>query len=152
MPSHTASSALISLYFAKEGTPWQYEVWKDITGIHHGLFPEDDALLPAGCTREQSNNLSSYFSRYNNISGEEAKIKFAGGRTGGDVVPGRDFWRKFVNSHWRKWRIHARITEAFTEGEVHPFTICSSFSGHNKSVSLVVHVSDDIYSSIYCHS
>ena len=45
MPSHTAASALIKLYFL-DGIPWKYPKWMEITGVKHGLFPSDDALLP----------------------------------------------------------------------------------------------------------
>lgn len=124
MPSHTVSSALVKLFYT-DGAPWCWSVWKDITGIHNGLFPLDDALLPKGFTRQDVIDVESYFSRYNAQSSEDAKIRYAAGNKG-DNIPGRKKWRDWVNAMWKEWRIHGKIMDVLTTGNLHPSMIMAN--------------------------
>ena len=49
MPTLPISHTLINLHKCN-GTPWQWPAWQNLTGIHHGLFLNDDALLPNNLT------------------------------------------------------------------------------------------------------
>jgi hypothetical protein len=121
MPSHTPASALIKLYLL-DGLPWEYPTWKAITGIHNGLFPSDDTLLPGGWTRQDVNDIKSYFDRYNQLPTEDDKIKFSVSRKADGLV-GREKWRTFVNKSWDKWGVHNLIVEGLRKESVHPITI-----------------------------
>jgi hypothetical protein len=125
MPSHTAASSLIQLYFCKghEGAPWIWEQWQLITGIKHGLFPEDDRFLPYGWTRLDSDDICSYFNHYQSLDTEENKKKFVVGSRGGGVFPGRDKWRAFINGNWEKWNVHDRIVRVLRDLHIHPISI-----------------------------
>lgn len=125
MPSHTAHSALIKLYFCPEanGAPWNWPQWQNITGIRHGLFPADDDKLPDDWTREDANNVYSFFSEYNRRVGEEAKKHFCANYKDGNHRVAGDIWTKFVRKHWEKWKIHDTIVKAFRQAGVHPMTL-----------------------------
>jgi hypothetical protein len=130
MPSHTVHSALVQMYWDDNGAPWQFSRWKEITGIHHGLFPDDGALLPYGWSRKTADLIASYFDQYKNLGSEEEKIKFSSGTKNASQVPGRALWKKWVTDMWRLWKIHARITEILVQENLHPLTIAlSSRSG-----------------------
>lgn len=118
MPSHTAPSALIKLYYLG-GAPWEWPTWQDITGIKHGLFPKDDNLLPKPWTREDANDIFSYFEAFNALDTEDKKLKFAVAK-GGAAVPGRQKWARFVSSHWEKWGIHSTIVTCLQAHNIHP--------------------------------
>lgn len=126
MPSHTVNSALVKLFYTN-GAPWSWTNWKDITGIHNGLFPLDDALLPKGFTRQDVVEIQSYFNLYNAQPSEDAKVRFAA-RNKGDNIPGRKKWRDWVNIRWKEWRIHGRITDVLTTGNLHPSMIMANDS------------------------
>ena len=66
MPSHTIHSTLTQMYFAKEHASalWDYPVWQELTGVHHGLFPADNNKLPAGWTRQTATDITSYFDQF----------------------------------------------------------------------------------------
>jgi len=136
MPSHTCTTALIDLYHAG-GAPWNYPKWQEITGVRHGLFPDDDSLLPRGWTREDAQNVASYFSRYKNIVGECAKLKFAASRTDGGSLPGRTFWRTWVTTNWGRWKIHRRVIDVYKENDCFPPTILQKYSTESKAVSFL---------------
>jgi hypothetical protein len=121
MPSHTIQSALIKLY-QLDAAPWKWQAWKDITGIHHGIFPEDDNLLPQGFTRPDVLAIKSYFDQYQAQPSEEAKIKFSA-QTKGPHVVGRNKWREWITAGWKSWKIHSRITDVLTNESLHPLTI-----------------------------
>lgn len=126
MPSHTVASALIQLFLNTtednlNGAPWTFDKFKTITGISHGLFPEEDAHLPKSWTREQSQLVRSYFDQYARIPSETAKITFAVGRKG--VVPGREIYRTFITELWRTSRMHDRITKILSVEGLHPITL-----------------------------
>ncbi|KAJ3963328.1 hypothetical protein EV361DRAFT_957199 [Lentinula raphanica] len=122
MPSHTAASALIKLYFLGN-YPWDWPIWQDRTGIHHGLFPDDDRLLPAKWTREDANDIKTYFQKFNMIVKDDDKIKFARGGKGAESLPGRKKWIDFVGKNWEKWKVHLSIVECLHRANVHPITL-----------------------------
>ena len=124
MPSHTIPSALIKLYHTN-GAPWHWTNWKEITGIHHGIFPTDDALLPKGFTRRDVIEIQSYFDQYNAQPTEDAKIKFAS-LYKVQPVPGRIKWRDWVTAGWKDWRIHTKITDVLTTEALHPVIIMAN--------------------------
>lgn len=132
MPSATVHSALAEMQL-EDGSPWNFSEWKRITGVSHGLFPTDDALLPKGWTRETATLIDSYFSQFDNLGTPEAKIQFASARRGAITVPGRDLWRAWVTACWREWHIHAKITDVLSSQNLHPLTI--SLNSKSKSLS-----------------
>jgi hypothetical protein len=126
MPSHTASSALIKL-FSFNGAPWQWPAWQERTGIHHGLFPDDDSKLPKGWTRKDAVDVQSYFRAYHLLPTEEKKIAFAVNAKGGaSAYPGREFWNNFIFRKWDSWNIHTAVIEELKEWGIHPLDILIS--------------------------
>uniref|UniRef100_A0A0W0GC69 Uncharacterized protein n=1 Tax=Moniliophthora roreri TaxID=221103 RepID=A0A0W0GC69_MONRR len=121
MPSHTAASALIKLYFL--GLPWDLPTWQDITNVRHGLFPEDDARLPKGWIRSHALDIKSYFERYNAQPSEDAKVRFATQTAGSEAVPGRKKWADWVQDNYASWGIHDTIVKCFHKHLCHPTTI-----------------------------
>lgn len=121
MPSHTVQSTLIKM-FHNDGAPWNWTTWKNITGIHDGIFPTDDALLPKGITRQDTIDIKSYFDQYQAQPNEDAKIKFAG-QNKGNPLPGRVKWREWVTTKWKEWKIHGIITDVLTREGLHPLNI-----------------------------
>lgn len=123
MPSHNTPSALIKLYFADNGLPWSSNKWQTITGIHHGLFPSDDSLLPKGITRHDADDIWSYFQEYNALDTEAKKIQFAVASRGSSAIPGRKKWSTWVNKLWERCKIHAKIVACFRQQGVHPIDV-----------------------------
>jgi len=126
MPSHTIQSALVKLHNL-DGAPWHWRPWNDITGIHNGIFPPDDTLLPKGLTRKDVIDIQSYFTQYEAQPSEDAKIKFAASK--GTPIPGRTKWRDWITTGWRVWKIHSRISEVMTTEGLHPAMIMARGSG-----------------------
>ncbi|KAJ2928163.1 hypothetical protein H1R20_g8938, partial [Candolleomyces eurysporus] len=123
MPSHTPASALVKLYFALRGAPWNFTRWQEITDVHHGLNPEKDEHLPPQLTRDEVTSILSYFSQYAALGSEDAKIKFASKarKKGKDSVPGRGFWTTWVNKRYNtRWKINGRIAKIFSSLGIHP--------------------------------
>ncbi|TFK17541.1 hypothetical protein FA15DRAFT_734316 [Coprinopsis marcescibilis] len=129
MPSHTNPSGLVKLYFADGAfpqAPWCFDGWQEITGIRHGLFDPDDKRLPPGWTRADSVAVYAYFDLYNKQIKEEDKQKVAIVPRGvkHDPIPGRTFFRDWVNGRWAKmWKIHIKISKALTDAGLHPVQI-----------------------------
>ncbi|KAF5362324.1 hypothetical protein D9756_002852 [Leucocoprinus leucothites] len=123
MPSHTAASALIKFYYLEGHPPWCWSKWQDRTGIRHGLFPEDDAKLPEGWSRQDANDVFSYFEAYNRLPTEDAKIKFATRTQGNTHHPGREIWLDFVKEQWAGWRVHDAVITELREWGCHPKSI-----------------------------
>ncbi|KAF5347355.1 hypothetical protein D9756_010004 [Leucocoprinus leucothites] len=121
MPSPPIEGAFIKLFLIR-GAPWRWTRWQELTGIQHGLFPYDDAQLPSGWTRENANEVNSYFRAYQNIEGEDARNKFVIGR-GQSKYPGRTFWRKWIKKQWAAWNIHSIIVNELKEADIHPHAI-----------------------------
>jgi TATA-binding protein-associated factor len=122
MPSHTPASALIKL-FSIGGAPWEWQAWKDRTGIRHGLFPKDDDFLPPGLTREDVTDVCSYFNAYQALKTEDDKITFATKTRGAPAYPGRKTWNLFVQKNWNRWGIHTAIIEELKDWDIHPYDI-----------------------------
>ncbi|KAK7034787.1 hypothetical protein VNI00_012195 [Paramarasmius palmivorus] len=118
MPSHTAASALIKLWFQEE-KPWHYSQWQEITEVYHGLFPDDDRLLPVGWTRQNATQVKDYFDQYQAQATETAKLTFAAKSRS----PGRQFWTNWIRDHWEKWKIHDKIVECLREHHCHPMSL-----------------------------
>jgi TATA-binding protein-associated factor len=122
MPSHTPSSALIKLY-SIGGAPWQWDAWKDRTGVRRGLFPSDDDYLPSGLSRQDAVDIESYFKAYQEQKSEDDKITFATKTRGAAAYPGRKTWNTFISKNWNRWRIHMVIVEELKDWNVHPYDI-----------------------------
>jgi TATA-binding protein-associated factor len=123
MPTHPAGSALTKAYFLG-GCPWIWPTWQKITGVKHGLFPADDALLPKGWTRQHALDIQSYFHQYSLVSTDELKIKFASNSN--KHVPGRTKWNSWISSNWEVWDVHTRIVEGLRQHSIHPISLIVS--------------------------
>lgn len=122
MPTHTIASGLIKLYSCN-GAPWEFKNWKDITHIEHGLFNEDDALLPRGWDRRTADRVEAYFDQFSKLPNEALKMAFAAGKKEAATNPGRQIWRSFVTTGWKAWGINTIISKVLTENEFHPLQI-----------------------------
>jgi TATA-binding protein-associated factor len=114
MPSQTAASALLDLYFVVDGAPWCWPSWKNITGVRHGLFPKTDDKLPSGWTREDANDIHSWFIHCHSAKSAE---------NGAASMPGRTKWNRFVQTKWEQWQLHAIIVKALRDCGIHPIQI-----------------------------
>ncbi|KAF9455565.1 P-loop containing nucleoside triphosphate hydrolase protein [Collybia nuda] len=125
MPSHTVHSALIQMHL-DDGAPWVYPRWMEITGVTHGIFPDEDSPLPKGLTRQDLVYLRSYFDQYGKKVKEDDKIKFASATKNSAQVPGRRIWRQWVTDRWRDWKIHMRIISILKAENLHPISLALS--------------------------
>ncbi|KAF5343804.1 hypothetical protein D9758_016217 [Tetrapyrgos nigripes] len=134
MPSITAAEALIRLHTVDKGLnyPWCLPQWQSLTGVKHGLFPVDDAHLPAGLTRQDSIEIKSFFDQFVDLP-EEFRSKFVAGGKGSAAVPGHKIFLTWINENWEKWGIHSAVVESFHENNVHPISIM--LSGAKSSVN-----------------
>lgn len=114
MVQHTNHAGLIELYYAIPGAPWIWDKWKAITGIENGIFPSDPADLPAPMTPSGNRAVKTYFEAYRAIPSIEQRHIFASKKRKDAYDEGREHWSKFINSHWRRWKIQATIHAAFT--------------------------------------
>ncbi|KAJ3548525.1 hypothetical protein NMY22_g1227 [Coprinellus aureogranulatus] len=155
MPTHTIHSALIKLFLAVDGSPWNFPGWQDITSVKYGLFPDDDSRLPHGWSRDKAKEIMKYFREYEQLRTEDDKIKFAGmqRRIGNDVIPGRALWRKWVTERYsRDWDIHGRIAEVIQEIELHPLQLmsaCSDFKNFPGAASYLPAALDSIAIALF---
>ena len=115
MPSQTAAAALIELYYAVEGAPWCWQTWKELSGVHCGLFPVRDDELPSGWSREDANDIRSWFIHCHSASTDQ--------QNGAASMPGRAKWSTFVNNRWENWRIHIAVVKALRDCSVHPIQL-----------------------------
>lgn len=113
MVQHTNHAGLIELYYAIPGAPWDWSAWKTITGIEEGIFPKDPRKIPAPMTPSGNKAVKTYFEAYRAIVSIEGRHNFASKQRKDSYNEGREHWRKFVTSNWRKWKIQATIHEAF---------------------------------------
>lgn len=130
MPTHTVPSAVIKLWTL--GVPWDYPAWQVATGVQHGLFPDNPALLPKGWTPEDASNVKSYFDQYRLQPTEDDKIAFAR-QTKGSALPGRKKWRDWISALWRTSRIHERIIAVLHANNCHPLTLAVESSNGTTS-------------------
>lgn len=119
MPNPPTSYALITLWNA-DGAPWKWPAWQQLTGVRHGLFPDDDALLPRGLNRKDVVEIRTYFDRFI-AETEEKRLKLHNEKSG--VVPGRKTWKKWVAAASRQWKLHSLVVDAFNESNINPFQI-----------------------------
>lgn len=128
MPSHTIPSALLNLYVDSEGAPWNFPTWREIINAPNGLFPPEGLALPKGLSLEVVPHILSFIDQYKRISKEEDRIKFTSARAGkqGAVLPGRDFWRKWVTKMWASASMHSRISDILIDADCHPVTILNN--------------------------
>jgi TATA-binding protein-associated factor len=122
MPSTPLSATLINLWQFEEA-PWKWPKWQKLTGVHHGLFPLDDAHLPDGWTRQDATEIRSYFNRVLAIRSVEDRTKLHNSRAG--VIPGREKWKNWLKLVQRKWKLHTIVVEGFKETNVNPNDIYS---------------------------
>lgn len=123
MVLHTNHAGLVELYYAIPGAPWAWDTWKAITGVHHGLFPDDPELIPAPMTPSGNQAVKTYFEAYRAIHSIEQRHRFASKKTQDAHNEGRQHWRTFVNTNWRRWRIQLKIHQAFAENGVTYFQV-----------------------------
>ncbi|KAF5359465.1 hypothetical protein D9756_003663 [Leucocoprinus leucothites] len=119
MPSLSPASALVKLYFLA-GAPWDWTPWQELTGVRHGLFPAMDAHLPAGWSRQNANDVRSFFNAYERIPTEASRDHFAEEKKGNSDYPGRDFWKTWIAKQWKKWPIHNVIVSELKVADIHP--------------------------------
>jgi hypothetical protein len=108
--------------YIDSSAPWSFARWKEITGVVHSLFPDNNTKLPSGSTRDQANHILSYVDQYKQKSTEE-RIKFSSMTSNAHKVPGCKFWSSWVNKRVKVWKLHARIVEVFHAENLHPLTI-----------------------------
>jgi hypothetical protein len=112
---------MIKLYM-DDGAPWNFPAWKELTGVTHGLFPDDDTLLPRPWNRQDALDIQSYFNQYHAVVGEDAKIRFAVGSSG-SAIPGRTKWNSWINKNWTKWNINSKISTVLRSVNIHPLDL-----------------------------
>ncbi|KAF5345577.1 hypothetical protein D9756_011032 [Leucocoprinus leucothites] len=143
MPSHTVGCALMRLY-ALDGAPWKWPTWQERTKIYHGLFPGNDKDLPSGWTRQNAQDVQSFFQDYWAQPSEEKKHQYQAKTT----HPGKGVWNEFMKRNWKRWNIHDAVVEELKEWDVHPTAIL--IREHNGEVSQWPHA--DSYSAIILNS
>lgn len=117
MVAYHNHSGLLRLYYDIPGAPWGWPRWQEITGIKHGLFPDEDVMLPPGWTRDTANAIHSYFEAYRARPTEEAKHAFASATKAAHLedYSGRHMWRSWVVKNWTKWKVQLKIHNAFKD-------------------------------------
>ncbi|KAG6852776.1 hypothetical protein C0991_009199 [Blastosporella zonata] len=125
MPSATPASGLIKLYFATTppGLIWTWPAWQEVTSVHYGLFPEDDAELPRGMSRADSVSIKSYFYVYQSTGTVAARFQLATNQKGAPFHPGRKVWNSWVNKCWQRWSFHDLLVKELFAHDVHPTTL-----------------------------
>lgn len=91
-------------------------MWQELTGIRHGLFPEEDPKLPPGWTREDAHDIQSWFLLYRDTNDDKS----------GATMPGKAKWVKFIRGKWEAWKLHSAIVKALRENNVHPIQIATN--------------------------
>ncbi|KAF9447919.1 hypothetical protein P691DRAFT_670489 [Macrolepiota fuliginosa MF-IS2] len=132
MPSYPAATALIHLFLI-DGAPWNWPIWQDLTGIHHGLFPDDDKELPPGWTRQHANDAQTYIYECGQLATTDKREKFLAGSKGDAQHPGRVTWNNFVSRNWKRWGIHNLVVEELKAWDVHPMAIIAREGDVNAS-------------------
>jgi hypothetical protein len=127
MPSHLNHGTLIQMYYDSDGAPWNFDRWKTLTNVHHGLFPVDDNKLPDGWSRQNADEIASFFDQFRNCMSEDEKIKFASVKRKGQNVPGRTAWRDWVVKIWKDGKIHEKINDALYAENIHPYTLIAQY-------------------------
>ncbi|KAG6819600.1 hypothetical protein H0H93_010369 [Arthromyces matolae] len=117
MPSPAVSLGLLEFYHssASPEAPWNYPAWQELTGVRHGLFPKDDSLLPRGWSRQQADDIQSFFVSYS-LQPATNRAKFF--KT--SQHPGRRKFASWVTSRWTAWGVHDIVVKALREADAHP--------------------------------
>ncbi|KAG7093167.1 hypothetical protein E1B28_006856 [Marasmius oreades] len=118
MPTQTVLSALVQAY-SNGGAPWNWDTWKSITNVHHGLFPSDDSLLPHRWSRKNATDVQSFLKECADISSDVERDKFVKSSQN----PGRNFLHQWVSSNYERWDIHNKVVSCLKEADVHPLHI-----------------------------
>lgn len=123
MPSHSSAAALIRLYNACDQAPWSWPTWQGITGIHNGLFSEEDRHLPPGWTREDSSDIHSWFIHARASLGASDYAENAQESADRPDLPGKQKWMRFVQRKWEAWNVHGTVVKILRENNIHPIQI-----------------------------
>lgn len=119
---HSILSAIMTMY-GSSGAPWDYERWKEITGVTHGLFPDDNKQLPRGWSRKDAESVAVFFELFEKKGSEEEHIRFTNAKKDANKVPGRAFFQSWFKTLYRTSQIHAKITDTLLANSLHPVTI-----------------------------
>jgi hypothetical protein len=119
MPSLTVATAL-ALAYSHDGSPWDLETWKEITGVSSGLFPDKDCSLPAGISRADANDIVTYFDALSKKGKQDEQVQFSRAK---DRYVGRTLWNSWVGRNYKRWRIHDIVVKAMTDNNCHPHMI-----------------------------
>ncbi|KAK1233548.1 hypothetical protein PQX77_003294 [Marasmius sp. AFHP31] len=119
MPSKTVTAALVEIYYGHGGFPWNLPTWQEHTGVRHGLFPEKDEHLPHKWTRQNSNDVQSFFQLFNQIPTDKEREKFMKNTP----HPGKHFMDNWINNNYDAWGFHDVITTSLKKANVHPLQI-----------------------------
>jgi hypothetical protein len=125
MPTHLIHGTLVQMYYDLDGAPWHFVTWKALTGVHNGLFPEDDSQLPDGWDRQTATAISSFFDQFRACMTEDEKINFSSVKKKGQNVPGRTAWRNWVTKIWKDAKIHEIITKVLSAENLHPHALAA---------------------------
>jgi hypothetical protein len=125
MPTPTIHCILTQMFHDYKGAPWNFDIWKELTGVRHGLFPNDDEQLPTGWTRQTSHEICSYFDQFRALRTQDQKLKFSSANAESSMIPGRQAWRDWVTKGWKKWNIHHRIIDVLRTEELHPYALAA---------------------------
>ncbi|KAK7434927.1 hypothetical protein VKT23_019930 [Stygiomarasmius scandens] len=125
MPTITPMEAFLRLYHLDKNQcyPWNFPRWQELTGVYHGLFPEDDAHLPKGWSRRDADDIRSFFVQYHNQANDDLRSKFVKGGKGAPASPGREKFRKWVTTSLDRWKIHSSIEDSLIQANVHPVSM-----------------------------
>jgi len=147
MPSPPNSYALITLW-NYDSTPWNWPAWQQLTSIPHGLFPDNDALLPHGLTRKDGVEIKSYFAHFL-AKPKEKHLRLHNEKSG--VIPGCDKWKMWVAATWRQWKLHLLVVNTFNENNINPNQIyrVSKLTNWPDAQSYITTVLDTLGSSLF---
>jgi TATA-binding protein-associated factor len=155
MPTHTIHCALTQMFHDYKEAPWNFDTWKELTGVRHGLFPNDDEQLPARWTCQTSNKIGSYFDRFHALKTEDQKHKFSSAKADSQMVPGRQAWRDWVTKGWKSWNIHGRIIDVLRSEGLHPYALAAELNSWPDASEWVSLAIDPVGTSLFgeqCYS
>ncbi|KAG7098025.1 hypothetical protein E1B28_000001 [Marasmius oreades] len=121
MPSKSAFVVLVDAYITEDQAPWRWKPWQERTGVHHGLFPDDDRCLPPGWTRQNANDVHSFLESYRQIPKSQTKDREVFLKK--SPHPGRVFFDKYITKGWDGWGIHDVVCDALRDECCHPFQL-----------------------------
>jgi len=107
MPSYTYASTLVKMYYDCPGASWT-STWQDLSGVHYGLFPSDNACLPVGWTHQMAMDIATYFDKFHACKTEAEKMKFASQNKVAETVPSCKAWCDWLTDGWKFWKVHTK--------------------------------------------